>query len=796
MATAQTTYKINFDYNGDPIFTKIENGFEDVFKATERANKSFGDCFKTLLSFDLALDGVRELETTLNSLVAPGIELNSQMADLSAITGQVGEGLDKIEKAARKSSITFGTDATQNVESYKLILSQLSPEIAKNDKALAMMGDNVSYLSKTMGGDTVRATNVLTTAMNQYGVSLDDPIKASEIMGNMMNVMAAGAKEGSAELPQIASALEQAGMMAKNANVSFEETNAAIQVLDKAGKKGSEGGVALRNVLATLSQGRFLPKDVRQQLQGTGVDITQLSNASLPLTERLKTLKPVLQDSALITKLFGKENSAAAVALLNGVESVEELKVKITGTNTAIEQAETIMGSYAEKMKRTNARINNLKISFFNASEAIMPYIQNTMTAITSLGSLAVSINALKSVFGAFNIQLWSGIKSLWEKVFVTNADTIATNANTASLSLGGKVANWYKTKIFTINTQMMIGAVASTVYSKAVGLVQKSMLRATMATHAFSVAIMNIPVIGWIIAAITGIGIGLKLLWDHSKRFREILFGVWEAGKAVFQNISILVSRVYKVFFKPIFSHIWKVVKISFNKIWEFTKTVWNGISEGLQSLWNNVILPVSTFIKDAFIYAFEIVINTATIAWNWLTKIFSGFFGFINKTIVTPIKNVFSTIWDWTAGLLDKIFSKFEGVLAPIRKLWNSIFSSNGMSDITVAYKEGERKGAESFDFDHKKENNEKSKYDKGSILDPIKSPKIEATRTLGGAVAKTKDKGSSGNKVSSLQINKLVENINIYNQNGMGMTREKMLNMVKEALLTASVDSVAIN
>ena len=50
--------------------------------------------------------------------------------------------------------------------------------------------------------------------------------------------------------------------------------------------------------------------------------------------------------------------------------------------------------------------------------------------------------------------------------------------------------------------------------------------------------------------------------------------------------------------------------------------------------------------------------------------------------------------------------------------------------------------------------------------------------------------------GNKVSSLQINKLVENINIYNQNGMGMTREKMLNMVKEALLTASVDSVAIN
>ena len=52
-------------------------------------------------------------------------------------------------------------------------------------------------------------------------------------------------------------------MAAKAAGVSFAETNAAIQVLDKAGKKGSEGGVALRNVMSTLAQGRFLPKDVR-----------------------------------------------------------------------------------------------------------------------------------------------------------------------------------------------------------------------------------------------------------------------------------------------------------------------------------------------------------------------------------------------------------------------------------------------------------------------------------------------------------------------------------------------------
>ena len=71
------------------------------------------------------------------------------------------------------------------------------------------------------------AAQVLTTAMNQYGVSMEDPIAASAEMARMMNVMAAAGQVGSAELPSISAVLQQCGMAAKAANVSFEETNAA-----------------------------------------------------------------------------------------------------------------------------------------------------------------------------------------------------------------------------------------------------------------------------------------------------------------------------------------------------------------------------------------------------------------------------------------------------------------------------------------------------------------------------------------------------------------------------------------
>ena len=221
---------------------------------------------------------IENASNTMPSLVQVGIDLDSQMHDRSAIAGVTGKTLDNIEGYARDSAKAFGIDASQVVEGYKLLLSQLSPELGKYPDALQAMGNSIATTSKLMGGDGVTAAEVLTTAMNQYGVSLDDPIKASEEMARMMNVMAAAGQEGSAELPAIKVALERCGMAAKAANVSFEETNAAIQVLGKAGKKGSEAGVALCNVLSTLAAGRCLPEKTFEELQKAGINVDALSD--------------------------------------------------------------------------------------------------------------------------------------------------------------------------------------------------------------------------------------------------------------------------------------------------------------------------------------------------------------------------------------------------------------------------------------------------------------------------------------------------------------------------------------
>lgn len=772
-------YNLNFTSNGGQIFATINSGLQKVQDNTTKTTKVFGDCYKALMSVNLASQGLQQLSQTLDSVVAPGIALNTQMADLSAITGLTGQGLKDIEVAARQSAKTFGTDASQNVNSYKLILSQLSPEIAKSSEAMKLMGNNVNILSKTMGGDTVAATNVLTTAMNQYGVNLDNPIAASKVMADMMNVMAAGAKEGSAELPQIQAALEQVGMVAKTTGISFVTTNAAIQMLDKAGKKGSEGGVALRNVLTTLSEGRFASKDATAGLNAMGISTLKLADASIPLTDRLRMLKPVMGDTALMTKVFGKENMAAGIALIQSADAQDELAKKITGTNTAVEQANTIMGSYQERMNRITAVFTDWKISIFNATQAYLPYIQTSVTVFTTGGKIAESYMAMKSVIEAF-------LPKLFTKTVATQADTVVT-AESATVTGAGSIIN--------------------RIYASTIGSITKATMRATIAQLGLNLAMLANPV-GLVVLGILALVAVFKLLWDNSKRFREILFGIWEAAKAVFHNIGVFFKRVWDMVIKPIIMAYYTVYKFVFTKIWEFIKWVFNGIAAVFVWLYE-VAVSVFTTVREFVVGVFQWIVEKVSGAlavigsffsgiWEWFSSTFSGFVKFIDEWLVQPIKNAFGGVWDWIVGIFEKIMDKLTGVFAPIKKFFKTLFSSEGMTDVKAAYKDGEKKGAASYDKDHPKAKEKpktatEKKKDEKPVFDVTKGFQagMSPTKPIAGVGAKEKKEGGGSGGQRSLTIGKLVENLTVHYHGAVKESAQNIKQIMTETLLTAVND-----
>lgn len=573
-------YVFNYQFNitGDAasVAQQVTGSVASMGNTIKQATNIWDSFAGKIVAFNQLSQFVEGFSHTVENTLAPGAALNASLADLSAISGETGEGLKIIERNARDAALTFGGSAAQSVESYKLLLSQLSPELARTPAALKAMGDHVAILSKTMGGNATAAAEVLTTAMNQYGVSLADPTEASRKMAEMMNIMAAAGKEGASELPTIKLALAGCGAAAKEAGLSFAETNAAIQVLDKASKKGSEGGIALRNVLAIIAQERFLPEDVKTELAAAGVNIYDLADKSKTLSERLTPLKTVLKDTALFSKMFGRENKDAAMALVRGIGEVNRYTEAITGTNTAYEQAAIIMESYNEKKARIQARFDDLKISVFNLSGDFGIWVDVVSRSLVPLAQLTPLIlgvgKAMTMIRGIDFAGMMGGIArsftvARYQLMFMNNdlrtgqilSLGFLGNIGRATLGLVRFATVGLLSGVRALGTWVLSLVTGGTASATFAGVASASFttfkIAAVSACRAVGIAIASIPIIGWI-AGLISLGI---YFWNTSVTFRAVLKGIgaafvatfggiWELAKTVFSSIGDLIKAAFSL--------------------------------------------------------------------------------------------------------------------------------------------------------------------------------------------------------------------------------------------------------
>lgn len=449
-----------------------------------------------------------------------------------------------------------------------------------------------------------------------------------------------------------------------------------------------------------------------------------------------------------------------------------------------------------------------MKIAFFNATQSFSPYIQGMFSAVEVTGKLATAGNAMYSIYDSKLIPKTFGwIKSLFISSVTTEANTVATSQNTlqklrASISAGILAA---QTK--AISAQMMIGAIMSRIQANGLTAVARSYAMATLGANGFKIA-MNALGIGLVITAVVALVAIFKHLWDNSKRFREILFGIWEAAKAVFHNIGVFFKRVWDMVIKPIIMAYYNVYKFVFTKIWEFIKWVFNGIAAVFVWLYE-VAVSVFTTVREFVVGVFQWIVEKVTGAlavigsffsgiWEWFSSVFSGFVKFIDEWLVQPIKNAFSGVWDWIVGIFEKIMDKLTGVFAPIKKFFKTLFSSEGMTDVKAAYKDGEKKGAASYDKDHPnakekpKATTEKKKEEK-PVFDVTKGFQggMSPTKPIAGVGAKEKKEGGGSGGQRSLTIGKLVENLTVHYHGAVKESAQNIKQIMTETLLTAVND-----
>ena len=332
--------------------------------------------------------------------IQEAVKYEKALDDLSALTGLQGTQLENLSNLATDLQ-NIQVNGAEIVNTGPDILNALKlvggarPELLKDAEALADVTKQAIILSQASGDDLQTSVKGLTTILGQFDLQGKDSKR-------VINELAAGAKEGAAEIPQITDALRESGTVAKIYNVSTGQAVALTELLADKQLKGAEAGTQLRNIFAKLAAADILPRNAQRQFEKLGIDVNVLKDTTLPLEVRLKELGKAQGDLSALTKIFGLENLQAATIITSGIPKYEQLLAAIEGTNEAYKQAEI--------------RSGNLQTQLTNLQNKGLNSLREQFDGITSSGSAIVSIlGSLVSGFDLFGkkINAIQGISDL-----------------------------------------------------------------------------------------------------------------------------------------------------------------------------------------------------------------------------------------------------------------------------------------------------------------------------------------------------------------------------------------------
>lgn len=418
-------------------FTAIDK-FTSVVKKMTAATRTFAS--KAVVAFNRVERAERKLRRGISKTVgklgqlgiafsalavgmlvaSANLELEKNLASLSAITGVTGENFKAFEKqidAVSKSQRRFAGDTAKAFE----IVGSAKPELLANAEALGKVTEASIILSKAAGTDLAVSADNLTGTMNQFNLAANE---ASRVI----NVLAAGSQAGSAPIDQITESMKKFGAVANSTGVSLEESVGLIETLAIKQIKGAEAGTALRNILLKMATIKVLPKKAIKELEKFGVNLDLVSDKTIPISKRLKELAKINGDATATAAVFGTENVIAGQVLLSNINKFDGFTKAVTGTNVAVQQAAINSNTLTNRWDELIATFKNAVTSTNSENKALaklkdaLAFVTDNMDSIIRVtiiaGSIFLGFKALmigfKTVLVAYNIVTKAVIAAQW----------------------------------------------------------------------------------------------------------------------------------------------------------------------------------------------------------------------------------------------------------------------------------------------------------------------------------------------------------------------------------------------
>lgn len=421
---------------------KFGDKSEETGKQSEESSKKSRDGIKELQGV-LASAGIA---ATLNEIkngffdcseAAAQFETSTAMVATIADTSQ--KSLSSISKEVRSYSNETGEAASDMAEAtYQAISASV------NTADAAAFAGTATKLA--VGGFTsaTTAVDVLTTAINSYGLAASDATQLSDYLITTQNL-------GKTSVDQLAQSVGKVIPLASAYNVQMDNLSSAYAVLTANGIATAESGTYLKSMLSELGD---TGSDVSEVLlNSTGKTFAKLMEQGYSLGDVMSMLGDAVDgDSTAFNALWSStEAGIGALSLFNaGADKYNSVLDSMRTSAGATEKAYSTMADTTDKSKqRMENAFNNLKISvgdvlnpaltqvyegFTNVFAGMSDFVDECPAVVAAISAIAVGVGGFTGALAAYNLATTAA-------KFVTEAFTATLAANPYVLAAAGIVA-------------------------------------------------------------------------------------------------------------------------------------------------------------------------------------------------------------------------------------------------------------------------------------------------------------------------------------------------------------------
>lgn len=443
--------------------TETEKNLDEAAEAARKASEEvekFGDKSEesgkqSEESSKKSRDGIKELQGVLASagIAATLNEIKNGFFDCSEAAAQFETSTAMVATIADTSQKSL-SDISKEVRIYSNETGEAASDMAEATyqaiSASVNTADAASFAGTAtklaVGGFTsaTTAVDVLTTAINAYGLAASDATQLSDYLITTQNL-------GKTSVDQLAQSVGKVIPLASAYNVQMDNLSSAYAVLTANGIATAESGTYLKSMLNELGD---TGSDVSEVLlNSTGKTFAQLMEQGYSLGDVMAMLGDAVDgDSTAFNALWSStEAGIGALSLFNaGADKYNSVLDSMRTSAGATEKAYSTMADTTDKSKqRMENSFNNLKISvgdvlnpaltqvyegFTSVFAGMSDFVDEHPAVVAAISAIAVGVGGFTGALAAYNIATTAA-------KFVTEAFTATLAANPFVLAAAGIVA-------------------------------------------------------------------------------------------------------------------------------------------------------------------------------------------------------------------------------------------------------------------------------------------------------------------------------------------------------------------